>query len=272
LRAHTRLLAALILSASTARAQASAPGATEPPASIQDNSFLIEEAYNQEPGVVQHISTFLLDRRSRSWSYAFTQEWPLGSQRHQFSFSVPVQRVDGETGFGDVALNYRFQLLGAGEEPTYAAPRVSVLLPTGDERRGLGAGGHGVQASLPLSVAAGRRVVTHWNAAVTVTPHAVDPAGRRGQATGFALGQSVVWLAHPLVNALVETVWSRSELRFSEVEAERRSASFISPGVRCAINRAGGLQVVPGLGVPIGIGPSRGEWALLAYLSVEHGF
>lgn len=25
---------------------------------IQDNSFLIEEAYNQEDGVVQHISAF----------------------------------------------------------------------------------------------------------------------------------------------------------------------------------------------------------------------
>ena len=26
---------------------------------IQDNSFLVEEAYNQEPGVVQHISNLL---------------------------------------------------------------------------------------------------------------------------------------------------------------------------------------------------------------------
>ena len=33
--------------------------AQEPPTPpIADNSFLIEEAYNQDPGVVQHISTF----------------------------------------------------------------------------------------------------------------------------------------------------------------------------------------------------------------------
>ena len=29
-----------------------------PPSPIQDNSFLLEEAYNQEPGVIQHVSTF----------------------------------------------------------------------------------------------------------------------------------------------------------------------------------------------------------------------
>jgi len=44
---------------------------------IEDNSFLIEEAYNQEAGVVQHISTFALQRGTRAWVYAFTQEWPL---------------------------------------------------------------------------------------------------------------------------------------------------------------------------------------------------
>ena len=31
-------------------------------AQIADNSFLVEEAYNQEPGVVQHINTLMRDR------------------------------------------------------------------------------------------------------------------------------------------------------------------------------------------------------------------
>ena len=46
----------------------------EPP--IQDNSFLVEEAYNQERNVVQHISTFSRLWNSKDWSYSFTQEWP----------------------------------------------------------------------------------------------------------------------------------------------------------------------------------------------------
>lgn len=47
---------------------------------IQDNSFLIEEAYNQEPGVVQHILAWR--RQGRDWSNTFTQEFPLGTQDH----------------------------------------------------------------------------------------------------------------------------------------------------------------------------------------------
>lgn len=44
---------------------------------IQDNSFLIEEAYNQEPGVVQHIQLFQYLKKSKEWLYTFTQEWPV---------------------------------------------------------------------------------------------------------------------------------------------------------------------------------------------------
>ena len=66
---------------------------TVPPAEpeIQDNSFLIEEAYNQEFGVVQHISTFIRLWNSGDWVYSFTQEWPMpGDPRHQLSVSTRV--------------------------------------------------------------------------------------------------------------------------------------------------------------------------------------
>ena len=52
---------------------------------IADNSFLIEEAYNQEAGVVQHISAWQRSLRTAAWAYTFTQEWPVGSQTHQLS-------------------------------------------------------------------------------------------------------------------------------------------------------------------------------------------
>ena len=38
------------------------------PPGIQDNSFLIEEAYNQDPGVVQHISGFQRDTRGAAYA------------------------------------------------------------------------------------------------------------------------------------------------------------------------------------------------------------
>src|SRR3954471_20480148 len=87
-------------------------------AQIQDNSFLVEEAYNQEHGVVQHIGTF-----SRStggdWNSTFTQEWPLGGIRHQLSYTIPIQQIEElGVGLGDVALNYRYQLVGSPEART----------------------------------------------------------------------------------------------------------------------------------------------------------
>jgi hypothetical protein len=65
MRGFTLLLAAPVLCAPIGRpllGQHSDTAQGTPP--IQDNSFLIEEAYNQEPGVVQHISVFTRTRSS----------------------------------------------------------------------------------------------------------------------------------------------------------------------------------------------------------------
>jgi len=111
---------------------------------IADNSFLIEEAYNQESGVVQHISTFSRPDGGGAWAYTFTQEWPLRGMKRQLSYTVPVFQEDGSgTGLGDVALNFRYQLVGDASNGLHVAPRATLLLPTGNERRGRGAGGLG---------------------------------------------------------------------------------------------------------------------------------
>ncbi len=41
---------------------------------------------------------------------------------------------------------------------------------------------------------------------------------------------------------------------------------------RIAFNFRSGLQIVSGVGVLIGVGPSRGEKGLIGYLSFEHPF
>ena len=58
---------------------------------IQDNSLLSEEAYNQDPGIVQHINFFQRDSKTHDWIYTFTQEWPVPAQKHQLSYTIPVQ-------------------------------------------------------------------------------------------------------------------------------------------------------------------------------------
>src|SRR5688500_3762967 len=98
----------------------STPESKRPAEAIQDNSFLVEEAYNQGPGVVQHIFTAfgsvnkLRGDDDREWALGFTQEWPVISQTHQFSYTIPYSFIGSGgadvNGIGDILLNYRLQL------------------------------------------------------------------------------------------------------------------------------------------------------------------
>ena len=133
------ILALLLLALATATAQSTSPPATSTPEkapSIQDNSFLVEEAYNQEFGVVQHISSFTRMWRSKDWAYSFTQEWPGVNPKNQFSYTVqavsPGTAPAAGVGFGDLLLNYRYQLVGNGESKVALAPRLSLIAPVGD--------------------------------------------------------------------------------------------------------------------------------------------
>jgi hypothetical protein len=255
----------------TSVAWAQKPSAPEPKG-ISDNSFLIEEAYNQEEGVVQHINTFLRSRGG-DWSYTFTQEWPVKSMKHQFSFTITALKLAGTRGargLGDVALNYRYQLV---YNPKVAvAPRVSLLLPTGSASRQLGAGGVGFQTNLPVSVTHSSKLVTHWNAGATLIPRAKDAATNKAFLKGFNLGQSTIWLARPRINVLMETVWNSFELVSGPKQTATKYTLVLNPGVRWAYNFKNGLQIVPGVAFPIGIGPSSGERGIFLYLSFEHPF
>jgi Putative MetA-pathway of phenol degradation len=253
------------------RAQTPVPPQDKSAAPIQDNSFLIEEAYNQEEGVVQHINTFMRQRHG-DWLYTFTQEWPVGSQKHQLSYTLPVQRMAGHHGIGDVALNYRYQLVGDGDARVAIAPRLSLLLPTGNEKKDLGAGGVGVQLNFPLSVVLHKNLVTHWNAGMTLTPTAKNAMGGEAGTYDYNLGQSFIWLAAPTFNVLLETVYNSFEDVVGPGRKERMQSLFLNPGIRWAYNFRSGLQIVPGIAVPVGIGPSHGDLAIFVYLSFEHPF
>ena len=139
---------------------------------IKDNSFLIEEAYNQEQGVVQHIFNWVPAWKhgamhARTFDFLFTQEWPVFSQQHQISYSIPFTRFDEEPaggggaeagGFGDIFLNYRYQVLNDEEGDFVAfAPRFSLIFPSGDAEKGLGNGKLGYQVAFPFS-----KYTKHW--------------------------------------------------------------------------------------------------------------
>lgn len=236
---------------------------------IQDNSFFLEEAYNQERNVIQTIQTFQRMRGSTDFVYTLTQEWPAPDQRHQLSFTLPLLRQDSATGVGDLAVNYRYQLVGDGDAPVAVSPRASVLVPIGNEERGLGTGSWGLQVNLPLSVALGTSFASHTNLGLSYLPRTRDDAGERSTTAVWGVGQGLVWLARPTFNVLVEAVWTRTEVRPENGAAASREDFLVSPGLRVALN-LGKLQVVPGVAFPIGVGPSRGSRGVFLYLSFEH--
>jgi len=248
----------------------SMPSRAEEVRKIQDNSFLLEEAYNQEDGVVQHIQSFQL-MKGGSWTYTFTQEWPVPTQKHQFSYTIPYLHLDDAedpTGFGDVLLNYRYQAVLEG--PIAFSPRISLITPTGDHGEGLRNDAWGLQGNLPLSVELADRLVTHWNLGATFVPDAKGIDGSQADITGFNYGVGFIYIVNDNFNLMLELVGNTSETVGDGGRIETESFFFINPGMRFAIDFESGLQIVPGLSFPIGVGPSEGDFGVFCYLSFEH--
>lgn len=247
---------------------------------IMDNSFLIEEAYNQEPGVVQHILTasYALNYRpgpdDRIWALNFTEEWPVFSQAHQFSYSVPylfasTAGQDGN-GFGDILLNYRYQAYF--DEATFRAfaPRASIVLPTGRRNLGFSDDTVGAQFNLPFSAAWGDRWFTHFNAGLTWLPDAYSTGGQ--DALHYNLGASVIYAAWSDCHLMLEWtgMWLNVPNRSNGLRYE--FLSVISPGVRKAFNFGHDAQFVLGVAAPIGLTAASPDIGVFLYVSFEHRF
>ncbi|MGE5219220.1 MAG: transporter [Chloroflexota bacterium] len=252
---------------------------------IEDNSFLIEEAYNQEAGVVQHIFTAVYnnDSRQRGWTLNFTQEWPVLSQDHQFSYSIPTYHyIDGTDriyGVGDILLNYRYQALEEGELQPAFAPRFSLILPTGSRRRGTGNDAIGYQWNLPFSKKLDSRFAMHANFGLTYTPHVralLDPA--TGQLSpshslvSYNVGASAIFALLPRFHLMLEWLGNFEESINDSGKTTNAFQPTLSPGFRAAVVNEEKLQVVVGAAMPVGLNRKADNLGAFLYLSIEHNF
>jgi DtxR family Mn-dependent transcriptional regulator len=262
------VLACLFLNGA-ASAQAPQP-APATPFQIMDNSFLIEEAFNQEAGIFQNIFGVL--RTGGFWGFGFTQEWPVRSMTHQLSFSLPVLDSGTDTGIGDVLINYRFQVSNLGPGRPAFAPRVSLIVPSGDWERGLGDGSAGLQFNLPVSGQI-RDWQLHWNGGLTWLPRArggsSPAASRRENLVSPFVGASAIYRLRPMLHLMLESVAGFDE-SVTETATTRDTAFTLSPGVRGGWNLAD-HQVVAGLALPITWNGSR-DTGVFLYLSYELPF
>ena len=271
-------LSALFMPASLAGPMSVVEQKTSRPAEgIQDNSFLIEEAYNQGPGVVQHILNVLhgasrhTGANNDDLSFVFTQEWPVFSQTHQFSFTLPYtffdERGRNDSGFEDVALSYRLQLTMESATTPAIAPRLSMILPTGDAERELGNDTVGWQFNLPISKVVSDRWTVHGNAGATLLP---DIEGH--DLLSYNLGASVIYAVTPQFNLMLEAVAAWDEEIDDDGRAEHEAAVVISPGLRYAFNHANDAQTVIGIAAPIGVTDAAPDISVFVYVSFEHFF
>jgi DtxR family Mn-dependent transcriptional regulator len=239
------------------------------PFRILDNSFFIEEGFNQESGVFQNI--FGIVRARGGWEAAFTQEWPVGSERHQLSYTIPFGGGGGTGGLGDILVNYRVQVLAEGPGRPAMAPRLSIILPTGDAADGLGYDVVGWQANLPVSKQVGE-VYLHANAGFTLFPRVATGGAEAERVSLFTphAGGSLIWRARPMLHLLVEALYE-AEAFVASGGAARDHLVTISPGARAGWDVAD-AQVVVGVAVPLTLGVPDAGAGVFGYFSYERPF
>lgn len=240
------------------------------PFEILDNSFLVEEAFNQERGIFQNIFGF--ERGGGAWVLAFTQEWPAPTVQHQLSYTIPVSGFAGDTGLGDVMLNYRYQLLM--EDPGYPAisPRLSLILPTGSNA--LTQSSLGLQFNVPVSKQRGD-LYLHGNTGFTWYPRASAAPGVNGTErvslmTPHVSG-SAIYRVLPMFNLMLESVLEFEQFAEPAGTKGRETVFTLSPGARGGWN-LGEHQLIVGAAVPITWVASDSSAGILVYLSYELPF
>jgi hypothetical protein len=201
---------------------------------------------------------------------AFSQDWPVNSQTHQFSYAVPYLwlRSDGQhaSGFGDLQFSYRYQLATETMDRPAIAPRISIIVPTGREALGLGSGSVGYQFNLPVSKIISDRVTVHANAGVTTYADVVSR-----QPTSYNLGGSAIYAVTRQTNVLLEVLGDWTETVTPLRIIEREFALTLVPGVRHAMDIWGG-QLVLGLAAPVTIVDRKVDYGALLLVSFEHSF
>lgn len=246
-----------------------------PSEAIEDNSFFIEEAFNQEDGVVQHISNGIyFAKPQREFDYSFTQEWPLFSPVHQVSYTIPYTFLESDHGIGDVMIHYRYQLFYK-QHWASVSPRLSAILPTGDADRGLGSGVMGLQFNLPVSKRLSDPLIAHGNVGFTFLPDVKGQTLSGGEVkrnlVAYNAGASLIWLTSPHYNFMLEYLTNFNSDIGDNGDVVRSTETILSPGFRYAID-IHSLQVVPGIGFPIRFSDEGRQVGAFFYLSFEHPF
>jgi len=218
--------------------------------------------------VVQHILNVpvFFSHGEKEIAPSFTQEWPIFSQTHQFSYTGPYTFQEDQNSFADLRLNYRLQALMESDCTPALAPRFSLVLPTGDADKGFGRDRVGYEINLPFSKIVSDRWTLHFNAGGSLFPNVRDH-----DLWNYNLGGSAIYAVSKDLNLMLESVAIWEEDVDLARHFDRSVTALVSPGARYAFNLPN-AQLVVGVAIPIGLTSESPDYGLFFYLSFEHPF
>jgi DtxR family Mn-dependent transcriptional regulator len=243
------------------------PTGSARPWEITDNSFLVEEAFNQEAGIFQNIFG-IYSPGDGSWSSAFTQEWPLRVQAHQLSYTVAFTRTTAHYGIGDLFLHYRFQLWSESARQPAFSPRVSLVIPTEESESGTDHGSPGWEVNFPFSKQV-RDLYFHWNAGFTHLPSASGISAEHNLFTP-RIAASGILRVRPMFNLMLEGVFEWPE-EITGTAKDRTHTTTVIPGLRTGWD-IGEAQAILGVGIPISFAAGTTDAGVFGYFSYELPF
>lgn len=241
---------------------------------IEDNSFLLEEAYQQELGIHQLIQSYQTRYNSNNYQYKLTHEMPITNLTHQLSYEVPFARSEeSEHGsLGDMVVSYRW---GAVQKEKFRlADRFGLVLPTGSVNKGGGNGVLGMDFMQAATFTLSDRWMNHINLGVQYLPQAksAGTANRHSITVGTA-GTSFVYLHSDNFNLLLEALAQTGHLVYPFGRELDRPIFTLNPGARFAIDLDyKETQMVPGMSFPVQAGDGPTEYGVFFYFSVEPKF
>jgi hypothetical protein len=230
---------------------------------IEDNSMYIEEAFNQETGIIQHITNLVRDDNTKEeMMFSYTEEIPLYKDRHQFSFTVncPIRRdFTGQgsgSGLGDTFINYRWMVFDK-KDVVLMVPRLTLVVPTGDEERGMGDGAFGLQTTLAVTKRLSRKFTSHCNIGYTYLFNADryfdlggDIVHHQHDLPAANAGLSVVYNLFRGVNLMLEGIAVRETDVTASGSLVHNATFIVNPAFRFGFD-IGKVQIVPGIGFPL---------------------
>ena len=156
-------------------------------------------------------------------------------------------------------------------EALAVTPGISLVLPTGDFKKGFGTGATGIKFNQSVSVTINDLWTNHWNAGFTYTPGAKDTEGNTANLIGYNFGTSVIYNMSSKTNFLCEFVAENNETVSGPEQKSAESSYYLLPGFRTAIAYSEDTEIVPGVGALLGFGPSaiEHERGFFLYLSIE---